>query len=435
MLNRTRKIKEEDVITGSRQNAIPRTAPARQRGVALVTVIIFVAIAAAIGIGTMSSSRTNQMVAHNDTTGKQALFVAEAGINDSFARIKSNYSGAAFLTAMFDTELANGGTAGVLTGVGSLVDLDNAGVNYRFANFGGAGAGDGYFVKVVDNFDEVPNDATTDADRWIELVSVGRIGTARREIRARVQGISTGWGLYGKDKVTITGDSITDSFDPNSGPYDPLTAEENGNVGSNGDIEITGGASYIHGDATASGSVTAPGQVSGNATDGAPPQTLPSVLPCSPYSDGTGVVSGSYNPATGELLGDGGNPVVELNPGTHCFSSLTLTGTAILTVSGPTEIYLTGDSDLTGGGVVNTTGNADDLQILSSGDSLVIAGSVNAFMEVYAPDTIVDILGGSQLTGSIVGQEVTLSGTTEFHYDESLADSSNFVLTAWREVL
>ena len=391
----------------------PKSLHGRQNGIALVAVLVLTVVAAIVGAAAVSSARTTQKVAHNDLMGKQALIIGDTGINDVRARLKNKYSSSCGFN--FNDELASGGTAGAVAGVGTLVDLDSGGINYRFANFGGPGANDGYYVRIVDNFDEVPNDPATDKDGWVEVVSIGRVGTAHREVRARLRASACGFGLYGKDKVTVSCDS-----------------QVNSSVGTNGDMSFSGGSTVIDGDAQAAGTVNDHSYVTGTVTEGAPPISLPSVAPCSPFSDGTGIISGNYNASKGELKTA---PSIVLAPGTYCFSKLTLSGGNTLTVNGPTVIYLTDKGTISGGGVINTTSNSSNLKIYSSGSDMAISGGSAAYMDVYAPDSKIHVSGGGQYTGSVVGREVTLSGGTEFNYSGTTSSSDTFALFAWREVV
>ena len=100
-----------------------------------------------------------------------------------------------------------------------------------------------------------------------------------------------------------------------------------------------------------------------------------------------------------------------LAPGTYCFSSVTLSGGSTLQVNEAVRIYLdiknSGDkSDFSGGssgGVVNTTGKAENLQIfsMSSSQGITLSGGSQAYMAVYAPNSPITFSGGSDLYGAV----------------------------------
>jgi hypothetical protein len=161
----------------------------------------------------------------------------------------------------------------------------------------------------------------------------------------------------------------------------------------------------VKGNATAGGSgtvsVSEGATVTGTTTNGAPPLAFPPVdtSPCgSPpeYSASNGITGGDYNTSTGALKASDG-ATVTLAPGTYCFSSIKLSGGSTLQVNDAVKIYLdiknSGEkSDFaagSSGGVVNTTGKAENLQIfsISSSQEIKLQGGSQVYMAVYAPNS------------------------------------------------
>jgi hypothetical protein len=258
--------------------------------------------------------------------------------------------------------------------------------------------------------------------------------------------------------IMLAGGATTDSFDSSvSGytGYNPLTASSNGNVrSSTGNISLSGDGTQVQGDAAAGGSgtvsVSGGATVTGTTATGAPPLSFPPVdtSPCgSPpaFSAGSGITGGSYNTSTGALAASDG-AIVTLAPGTYCFSSVTLSGGSTLQVHSAVKIYLdiknTGDrSDFSGGssgGVVNTTGKAENLQIfsLSSSQGITLAGGSQAYMAVYAPLSPITFVGGNDFYGAVIGNTITDSSGTKMHYDTHLrgVGGAEVVMLAWRQV-
>ena len=56
---------------------------------------------------------------------------------------------------------------------------------------------------------------------------------------------------------------------------------------------------------------------------------------------------------------------------------------------------------------------------------------------VYAPSADVTIAGDTDVSGSIVANNITVSGNSHFHYDESLGDfggGNPFRVSSWQEL-
>lgn len=219
--------------------------PRRQRGAALILVLLLSMVCIASGLVAASIAQTEMKVAHNDLLGHQALAIAEAGISHGLRLVASDSADG------LSDELRLAGDSGL----GQLGDrsrtLDDG--TYRFRAFGGdqsADSSDGYYVRAVDNFDEpmtaLANDPLTDVDRSIVLVSIGRIGTAERRVEVRI-GMKAG----GPDCALVTEGSLTISGNPT------ITGAR-GCAHANKDLEIKGDPTLEKG-ATASGSLTIDG--------------------------------------------------------------------------------------------------------------------------------------------------------------------------------
>jgi hypothetical protein len=254
--------------------------------------------------------------------------------------------------------------------------------------------------------------------------------------------------ICSKGNVTLTGTSTTDSFDSTLGAYASQPQGNEGSVDADGNVVLNGGGVVVHGNAAAGGTVSGSGTVTGASTNGAPLQYFPPVVACGSYSSGSGIsISGgsaSYNATTGDLTSAGsGKATVTLASGTYCLHSVQLNAQSVLQVNitgGPVRLYLTADSNLGGQAIENDTGAAENFQIFSSLASatqgITLAGGPAAAVAVYAPNAQVQLSGGSNLYGSIVGGSVTLNGNTNFHYDKALTHLPNagLGLVAWRQV-
>jgi Tfp pilus assembly protein PilX len=121
-------------------------------------------------------------------------------------------------------------------------------------------------------------------------------------------------------------------------------------------------------------------------------------------------------------------------------------------------IYTQGDIKIAGNGISNGYTNSSGVFVngepgnftvygtstsTSPRQSIDVTGNGSLSGVVYAPNATVKISGGGtsssgDVYGSIIGDTITVSGNTAFHYDESLADrdaGSPFGISQWRELL
>ena len=251
-------------------------------------------------------------------------------------------------------------------------------------------------------------------DVWREAVAVGS---------RSCEGI---WGLNG---VRVPGNVVTDSYISSDGPYDPITARDNGDVCSGRDIRVMGsydingnlmaGFGYSVDERGDAGNITG---ITTSTTSGveAPPVDLEDAK----YNNDNGTIGltddGNSPFSSGMNLRIGSHDNLTLAHGTYFFESMTFRAAASLTVTGPTTIYLTGDMDITGEGTINTPKNPADLTIISTGSTVVMTGSVEFYGSILAPFADVRLGGTSDYYGAIVGGTVTMFGDFQFHVDESL---------------
>jgi hypothetical protein len=394
-----------------------------ESGVALITGLLLLMSLTAIGLFATNATIVHQDISANLKASKQGFYLAEAGIQHArlfLIQHSDNWSSYASTTA---------------TPLIAAIQLFNLGTYTVTVQDAGGG---GLRVRSTGN---------TSGQTSVVIEVLLRHKPSLFPCAACASGT-----------ITLSGGATTDSFDSSvSGytGYNPLTASSNGKVRSrNGDISLSGDGTQVKGDATAGGngtvSVSGGATVTGTTTHGAPPLTFPPVdtSPCgSPpdYSASDGITGGNYNTSTGALTASGG-ATVTLAPGTSCFSSVTLSGSSTLQVHEAVRIYLDiknsgAKSDFSGGssgGVVNTTGKAENLQIfsISSSQGITLSGGSQAYMAVYAPDSPITFSGGNDFYGAAVGNTITDSGGTKMHYDVHLngLGGAGVVMLAWRQV-
>ena len=427
---------------------------------ALVLVLLVIAVLSLLGMAGTRSAQTELQMGQKDLVGRQALSVAEAGINHAYSLISTNAASrpnppsACDTCWGFDSELSSGGTGGALASLGTTATL--SGQSYRFRSFGG-GTADGYYVHAVDNYDETSgaNNLGIDRDAKIYLVSRGHVVSAERIVTALVAGNPIfPNAVFGNRSVKVGGGALVDGFDSRNGAYSAATAGST-SVRSDGDVNVGGTNTLVKGDATASGTVSVGGgaTVTGAQNPGAPTASFPPVPVCGPpYSPSTGIsgTNYTYDPSTGVLTTDSHNTgSVTLLGGTYCFQSITLQSHATLQISSPVNIYLTGLMDASSGTFVNSTAVANNLKLFSSfvstyksnGDpsnnqAITLSGGQQSYMAVYAPQAAVTFSGNSDFYGSVIADYVADTGGTPIHYDGALGTvlGAGAGLSKWHEV-
>jgi hypothetical protein len=215
--------------------------PGTDDGLAVVGVLVLATLLMALALIGIRGSQVDLRIAGEDFRAARALAIAEAGLDHAVKLIMQDNDG-------FDDELASAGTGGALAGLGPVVSL--AATNYRYRSMGVA-AGDGYYVRAADNYDETsgPDVPNTDRDATIEVISLGRAGQAERVVSATVAGDTSG----PRCAVLFDGDI---SFPGNS-----KLSGSRGCAHANRDMSISGNPSMSAG-ASASDDMT----ISGNPT-------------------------------------------------------------------------------------------------------------------------------------------------------------------------
>jgi len=273
----------------------------------------------------------------------------------------------------------------------------------------------------------------------ISLYFAGILGdTSTTVIRsaAAMQGAGRCLGVWGLEGIVSPGDVITDSYIQADGAYGGVNVRPNGDICSCRDITISGNTE-IHGDAiygdgydlTLHGtSYEIWGRVDDQVCQLTPPTfDMPGAIAVNdnasiPRSD-DGTVA--YNPGS-KRLRLVGNDNLTLPPGTaedpakYYFSAVQIESLATLTITGPTEIYISGNAMVGGGGIINNTGIPENLKVYSTGNSMSFNGSATFYGAIVAPTTNLSFVGVSAFYGMMIGQTLDFRGTTNIHVEESL---------------
>lgn len=310
------------------------------------------------------------------------------------------------------------------------------------------------------------------------IVSVGyarvplHTNYTRRTVVAMTRRAPPKYGVVAKGTVTMNGTSYVDSFDSSDpqfstdGLYDFAKRRDQAGVASvsSSRAAVDTGGAKIYGYAA-----TGPkGTVAGNVGDGAwlasytglqpfhvaddfnmaiPDVVLPSMSLRSPPAGGdvdgvrySHILSGDndYEFSSISLSSDGGI-LVTGRVRVYLRGDLKMSARAgiVIAPGASLEIYIAGSADVTGKGVVNGTGIAGNCLIygLPTCRDLKLAGDGNMQTRIYAPQAQVNLSGDADISGSIVGNTIRLSGKGAVHYDEALGRNNPvFRVVSWEEM-
>jgi len=259
-------------------------------------------------------------------------------------------------------------------------------------------------------------------------------------------------GIFGSDSVTLTGNTLVDSYDSEDAPYSPATAEDNGDVGTNGTLTLLENTS-ISGDAfiSSGGSIlidpttSLSGEIyySGGEVELEPiafPDDLAALSSGGNWlisKDNLSMASGNYRYESITVEGQG---ALTLNDNVRLYihNDFSVAGQATVFTNNNVEIYIGGNGNFAGQGMVNTTGVPDNLIMYGLGaDTALNFTGLNDFSGcVYAPESSVYMSGEAGYFGSVIAGDVTLAGNIKFHFDENLLSdgpSIGYDIAYWQE--
>ena len=301
----------------------------------------------------------------------------------------------------------------------------------------------------------------------MQIISTGFVpnGTVPLRATAKVQvdiqrGSPFQVGLFGLDLVELARTQV-DSYDSTGGvSYDPLNPGTEGHIHSNKDFKFWSD-NIVNGDVHLVGpSIIESGAnntINGTTQTGVASINVVTDVSYPVCTGDTGISpAGAYNYSASCDLTVLAGATVTLDQGTHSFNKITMEAGSSLAVTGPVEIYMTGQFYAHDGVVVNTSGNPTNLMIFSNyagvnpqNDDAVYFdnGSGEFYGGIYALNGEVEFQNdpaavpvGWQIYGAIVALHIDLEEYVGFHYDLALAQSRSpagkFRPTAgtWREV-
>jgi len=282
-----------------------------------------------------------------------------------------------------------------------------------------------------------------------------------------------------KQTIVLNGGVVIDSFnslDPaqsTNGRYDPAKRQDGGDIASTSDsvrtiTETGNGRVYGHVATGPTGTVVTtgnasmgslawvdggnrgvqPGWYTNNLSVSIPDVQLPAVtFTTMPTTGGTVngtnythvLNSGNYRRSSNFSMSGSQKMVINGKVVLYFVGSFSISGSAFvyITPGSSLTLYLAGDTQLSGGGIVNGTGFATNCAYfgLPSCVNIDNTGSSDFTGTIYAPQANVKLSGGgsavANFVGAVVAKSATLTGNYLFHYDEGLCGPvNNIVVTA-----
>jgi type II secretory pathway pseudopilin PulG len=445
---------------GAIRKDVFRSGLENQRGMALITTLLFLTVMGVLSTALIFSVQNDMKSSAAYKRSQQAFYVANAGIQKAVNWYVSGYTphvpASDYTYTSFPVQRS--GNDVLLAGqTGSSSNYPNSTVATNFGNEfankaleandnnNGVYAVNSVLTKYIPT--SFINPATfisypSAIERW-RITSIGYWGSTANpmgvaQITATVENSGNALfdrALWGIDWLDLGGTVRVDSYDP-ARPYSLVDNWGSlGSIGSNGNITLNG-AVTVWGDAAHLGTCPdcPPDQnhVKGNDYQLAQPHTFPSIpnfTVVTPHYQSAHVDPPyNYNPKNGTVSLPPGtygrvdidtHGVLELTGGTYYFDRITESATASLKISGDTTIFIKSGLDLSGQGVMNNLGDPTKLTVFYSGTSeMKMTGGTQAYIEAYAPNAPLTLVGTSDFYGSFTGKTVTISGTPRVHFDE-----------------
>lgn len=414
-----------------------------QRGSAVLTVLILAAVTGVIAAGFIARAANESRLATRTFFQAAALNLAEAGLEEALFAVNTRTCNAANGWA-----LATGSTTDYVKTISSGLSFAQASGSIR--------------IRV---------DQAASATPTITAAGIVSMPDQRpivKQLRAASVGPARLWsnGIVAKGNVIFTGSADVDSYDSSLGDWNSSSnRSDKATVATNATVQLSGSA-LIYGYVATGGtwpSVGGSGRIYGATSPSNPlvdatrvrtdfnTNLADATAPTDPaYSLGAYTIGGSGSstlPRTGDLPGPNGRYL-------YTCTSLSISGSGFLSIKGPVDLIVTGNVtvggsgylaiggsgstnpslnlyspgtvDIGGSGMVNNTATPAKATIwgtraTGSGTQTIAVTGSGAFKgTIYAPNANIALSGSGDVYGAVVGNTVTLSGSSTVHYDVQL---------------
>jgi hypothetical protein len=363
------------------------------------------------------SSRYTTTVRSNDWN--EAIPVLEAGVEEAMTHLHDD-----------TTPTANSWTADTLGGVSVVTKQrsfsDGSYFKVEIANFSSSGP-----TIYSQGYVRSPYKASQYISRSVK-VAVTNPPTVFTKALATV-------GL-----ISMVGHPLVDGFDSRKGKYDSST-----NVNATGSIatDSTANPAISLGGATIDGSATTGpgGTVSGGTVVGGTNNNMNVAFPSNtvPTTPGTFLTESSsnvWNVGSGsfQMSSYNGDPIVITGNATILVNGgISISGGGSIRVmpGASVKMYVTGNVDIGGNGIVNDPGLAANFSLigLAGCTSINYHGTPDFVGTINAPQADFTMKGTTSLFGAVIAKSASFNGNVAIHYDDSLAVSGLLIASGWTE--
>jgi len=232
-----------------------------------------------------------------------------------------------------------------------------------------------------------------------------------------------GYGILGNEGVRFNGGGhevvSIDSYDSRRGLYDHAQARANVRVATNANTDR---AMTLVGKIDLKGELVVPAGCDPERILWQTPTTNDALLASVKIANGKVPVEPVELPGLQSLgrLQITGDETVTLEGGVYLFDEIHIAGKGRLEFTGPAEVYVKGDIQISGNGMATASSLPPNLTLYVTGSRVAISGKTRLFAKITAPHAEVDISGESELYGAVSGRHITVHGNCAVHYDEAL---------------
>lgn len=424
-----------------------------ERGAALVIALLVMLVLSLLGGGLLSVSFTETQVAFNDRRMIQALFNAEAALEEAKLRLSPTADPAIRITPV------NNATWGVyLYTPGHATDYRTFDPQYQATYTGTLSVQNAieWGVAKVRVKDPSVNPPSILVTAW------GADGPIRRQLELELEPIVSGNPTnddvaHGKKNVRVSGNGCTNSYDSSLPTFLP-TAQ--GGISTEGASE---NSIRLDGTAVVGGNVVIFNSSANPDTVVSPEERIHVVGTVSTTSSSPPAIpSGTIPPGAVPLNSDrgkndlklSGNSIRVVPEGVYWVNKLDISGNAQLVTTGNVTIYVVESVKVSGNATFapkdlkprNLTlfvGAADDDDFSDlgyDGGKVQLTGDANLYAVIYGADAKVKITGSGNFYGAIRAKAVKIAGNGCAYYDLALNSGGGGSVTgynrkAWREVM
>ena len=395
----------------------------------MLLVLIFSTVLFLIVFSAMRLAQFKLRMVDRSHSYKQAMAVAEAGLEYAIHEINQNQVGEGSSWAATQTVLN--------------ASADPVGqFEVTLATSGGD--------KVIESTGYIPSVNSPDFRRTVRITIDGNTGPPYFE-----------WAIYSEDYLGLGGDYLIDSYDSGAGPYPgPAAANSYANIGAGGNGNF-GGNINLNGSMQLGGTLESNSpNVLGDDSEGNANQLItgdpPTPPPTFPDAELAAVQASNDNAQitiNGSPFGGGTSMVlveaatIVIPPGDYFFTNIQLGSDTVVRVEPPGEVRMYMESSSPAGYALElgsylnwnvNTALPTNFQFFIKQGLVEIQSNTTFYAGMYAPNSEVTIQSDTNYYGAVVGGTVELQSNENFHYDEALGSPSGFsgnvLVTSWVEV-